>query len=121
MCKPCAASFLSGAGPSIMALVSTTSLVDAVSTAMLAAAAAVGVSGSVLITDPTSTPTHVTTSIPVPTYVSTRDPTQAQHSFRFVAMEGLAKDGGLYVPSQVCTGTHMCILFVKAHCLSLLL
>ena len=113
----CAAAFLSGAGPSVMALLPPTANAHAVAACMLAAAESVGVSGHVIQTSPTSLCSHASTVIPVPAYVSTRDASRTSHTFRFVAMEGLAKDGGLYVPVQVLL---VLLLLIQRHCFGLM-
>eukprot|EP00043_Microstomoeca_roanoka_P008913 m.85490 g.85490 ORF g.85490 m.85490 type:complete len:883 (+) comp14427_c1_seq1:460-3108(+) len=115
--------FLSGAGSSIMALTAGMKG-DAltqfhgercdkqVADAMVTAAATCGVSGRVIITRPTSIGAHVVsvkeTIVHGPglgkgmRYVSTRRQQENESvSFEEAVMQGLAPDGGLYVPKEV--------------------
>eukprot|EP00054_Salpingoeca_dolichothecata_P005752 m.36021 g.36021 ORF g.36021 m.36021 type:complete len:682 (+) comp15889_c0_seq1:605-2650(+) len=114
--------FLSGAGSSIMALTAgqrgerfaqcrSERKDSEVACAMKAAAEACQVSGRVFVTNPTSVGAHVVSVTELKAgpmlsansmrYLSTRDSSGTPVTFETAVMQGLAPDGGLYVPKEV--------------------
>jgi Threonine synthase N terminus len=75
--------------------------VNDVASALLSVAEALGIAGRVVTTTISTAGAAVIERIPTASYISTRDVNRSQLSFCAVAMEGLAKDGGLFVPAQV--------------------
>jgi hypothetical protein len=75
--------------------------VNTVTSALLSVAEALGVPGRVITTPVSTVGAAVIERIPTVAYVSTRDVNRTPLNFCAVAMEGLAKDGGLFVPTQV--------------------
>jgi shikimate kinase len=99
--------FLSGAGSSVMALTQNSSPeeLQAIADAMQAAADELLISGRTIVSKPSSVGAQVVVTAPGPRqYISTRDVSRAPKSFEYVAMQGLAADGGLFVPTEVSRG-----------------
>ncbi len=75
---------------------------QAIADAMQAAADDLIIAGRTIISKPSQLGAQVVVdAAPARQYISTRDVSRAPKSFEYVAMQGLAADGGLFVPTEV--------------------